>query len=100
MLTTFEDIKQELLTAYDYETLSEDTANEVADSNCPIYYSDIIKEWTELEGEFCDTWQDYPITQMSSITQLMTIDLYNYYYQLAYRAYEEIKTERGELENA
>jgi hypothetical protein len=97
-LTTKEEIKRQMLEDYAPERLTEDTLNEITDNNLPIYYSDIIKEWTALEGEYCDTWQDYPITAMSSITGLMTIDLYNYYYSLAWEAYEEIQAEKATLE--
>lgn len=93
-LSTYNEIKQELLTEYEHAT--EDTCHEIADSNTPVYYSEIISEWQALPSEYSDTWQDYPITAMSSITQLMAIDLYNYYHGLAYRAYQEIQDELEE----
>jgi hypothetical protein len=102
MLTSKEEIKRQMLEDYAPENLTEDTLNEITDNNLPIYYSDIIKEWTALEGEYCDTWQDYPITQMSTITGLMTVDLYNYYYALAWDAFQEIQADKAtqELEEA
>ena len=95
MLTTYEEIKDHLLNEYDREALSENVIHEVADSFCPIYYSEIIKEWQALPSENSDTWQDYPITSDTTITSLMTVDLYEYYYQLADKAYREITEEEN-----
>lgn len=93
MLITYEEIKENLLNDYDKENLTEDVIHEVADNCCPVYYSDIISEWQALPSENSDTWQDYPITRDTTITSLMAVDLYEYYYQLADKAYREITEE-------
>ena len=95
MLTSYEEIKRQLLEDYDRENLNQDTSYEIADNNCPVYYADTIAEWQVLPSEYCDTWQDYGITEKSSIVGLMTIDLFNYYHQLADRAYLEITEEEN-----
>lgn len=99
-LTTYNEIKQELLNEYEHAT--EDTCHEIADSNTPVYYSDIISEWQALPSEYSDTWREHghETTPETTITQLMAVDLYYYYHELAYRAYQEIQDEKeSELEN-
>ena len=72
----------------------EDLLQELADSNTPIYYSDIIQEWTELPGEFSDQWQEMGMAEDATITSLMQTDLYLYYQGEFIAAWEEIKEEQ------
>ncbi len=95
MLTTRNDIQQEILDNWEYleeNKYPEDYLRELADSQTPIGYSDIIKEWTELPMEFSNTWKDYPIQPDSTITSLMATDLFNYYDNLYTEIYNDIKT--------
>jgi hypothetical protein len=98
MLTSYNQIKQEMLDEYD--NLTEDAVHEIADSNCPIYYSEIIAEWQQLPSEYSDTWRDHghEVTPETTITNLMAIDLYYYYLELANKAFAEISVEREDLE--
>jgi hypothetical protein len=73
----------------------EDLLQELADSNTPIYYSDIIQEWTELPTEFSDQWWERSVwAENETITSLMQIDLYLYYQGEFIAAWEEIKEEQ------
>jgi hypothetical protein len=97
MLTPDNDIRQEILDNWQYledSQYPEDYLRELADSQTPIYYSDIIEEWRELPMEFSDTWHDYPIERKTTITSLMATDLFNYYDSRYTQLYSEIKTEK------
>jgi hypothetical protein len=77
-----------------------DAATEYADSWVPVYNSDIIKEWTEMDSEFNDIGAtEYGAT--GGILQLMTVDLfycYSHYYELAINEVEEEEKEKEESE--
>lgn len=99
MLTTYNEIRQEILDNWEYlEELNDngvdDYLNELADSQTPIYYGDIIEEWKELPMEFSNTWKEYPIQPDSTITSLMATDLFNYYNERYSEIYEAVKTEK------
>lgn len=58
-------------------------AHELADSEMPAYYSDIISEWKRLDTQDTDVWHDQAvITKNTTICDLMQIDLYEYYLNL------------------
>ena len=90
-LTTYEEIKEELLN--DWDNISEDDIHQIADGYVPVYYGEIISEWQDLPMEHTDTWQDFGINNDTSIFTLMGYDLFNYYYQLTDKAFSEIKSE-------
>ena len=101
-LTTYSDIKDAILDEWDRiqeNPYPEDTLGEIADGYLPVYYSEITQEWQELPMEYTDTWADFGIGTDSKIYDLMTIDLYNYYRQLASRAYSELSQDK-EQDNA
>ena len=52
MLTTYNEIKAQLLDEWEYT--KEERLHEVAESLAPVYYSDIVKEWQELPSEATD----------------------------------------------
>ena len=89
MLTSYEDIK-EGLAPFQGNDYPEDDLHEYADGLVPIYYSDIVQEWTDLDAEYKDAWQEYGASPDSTIYSLMGIDLFNYYYDLAHRAHAEL----------
>ena len=90
-LETYEYIKQENLSEWD--TITEDDIHQIAEGYVPVYYNEIISEWQELPMEHTDTWQDFGISEDTTIFTLMGYDLFNYYYQLADKAFSEIKEE-------
>ncbi len=96
-LTTFAEMKQEILDnweQFESNQYPEDLLSEFADSACPIYNGDIIKEWQEMPSEFDDSWRDYGDTiEGATITKLMQMDLFNYYHHLARNAYNELADE-------
>ena len=99
MLTTYKEIKAELLD--DWEHITESRLHEYAESNTPVYYSEISKEWQELPAENTDAWKEYGAVYVADTTiyGLMTTDLHLYYMELVQRAFEEITEEKQGQEN-
>jgi hypothetical protein len=98
MLTSYNEIKEELLE--DWEHVTESRLYEYAESNTPVYYSAILKEWQELPSEDTDAWKDYgvAVTAETTIFDLMTADLNIYYQALTERAFEEITKQKEDSE--
>jgi hypothetical protein len=95
-LTSYSDIQEqvrEIVEQLKESAYPEDLLREHADSECPIYYSDIVNEWRELPNEYCDRWQELGLTHDSSITSLMQTDLFLYYQEQFEKAWEDIKEE-------
>jgi len=65
-----------------------------ADTQVPIYYNEIIQEWSDLPAEYRDTWQDTSIDHKTTIYNLMSIDLFNYYYEKTTEILDDIRQER------
>ncbi len=98
MLLTLADAKTELKADWHRfadNQYPQDTLTEYADSACPIYTADTIREWSEMPPEFDDAWQDYTDNSDNSkgIADLMRLDLYNYYSHLYNLAYAELADE-------
>ena len=94
-LTTLSEMKQEILdnwAQFADNAYPEDLLTEFADSALPVYYSDIIQEWQHMPSEFNDSWQEIGVNEIK-ITNLMSMDLFNYYLHLANTAYSEICAE-------
>lgn len=109
MNMNYSDIKQDILDHWEQlqeKAYPEDLLRELADSACPVYYSDIIKDWQEMPNDFTDSWQDFiEPDKDTTIFSLMTADLYNYYEDAYFTIYAEIRhdkeqEESEELENA
>jgi hypothetical protein len=66
-----------------------------AESQLPIYYNEIIQEWTDLPAKYRDTWHDYGTEDNTTIYDLMTRDLYNYYETRTSKILDEIQEERN-----
>jgi hypothetical protein len=103
MYFTDSDIKNDILDHWQElqeKAHPEDLINELAESACPVYYSDIIKDWQEMPSEFNDSWQEngIPTTEQTTIFGLMGWDLYFYYEDAYQRMYAEIKEEKATLE--
>jgi hypothetical protein len=95
MLTTNKDIREEIQDNWEYleeAQYPEDYLDELADSHTPIYYSDIIEQWRDMPSSFNDTWQEFGVNSKTTITDLMAIDLNNYYRTKFNEIYEQIKT--------
>lgn len=60
----------------------EDLLNELAESEVPIFYGEILDEWASLPAEYRDTWTQYGMDEYfleGGIFTLMTVDLRAYY---------------------
>ena len=101
MLTTLDEIKgivRDRWTELKDDPYPEDTLNEWADSEVPIFYGDISAEWCGLPFEDVDAWREFgwdEDLESGGIYKLMTIDLVVYYERLFREAYEHEKTERA-----
>ena len=110
MATAFQrynDIKQELLENYDelieVPSYTEDRVIEYAQSWVPVYYSDIIEEWTkEMPNDFTDSWKEFGASEDSGIMNLMAVDLTVWYEDMGRQAWTEIEEDKAEqeMENA
>jgi hypothetical protein len=102
MKMDYSDIRKEIIEQWeelDNSAYPDDLLTEMADSACPIYYGEIIKDWQEMPNEFSDNWQEFiEPTQETTIFSLMSADLFNYYQSEYTRVYEEIKKEKEEQE--
>lgn len=94
MLTSYNDLAEDLkanLAEIQEAKYPEDYLTEYADGLVPIYYSEILQEWTDLDAEFRDRWHELgEAGPDSTIYSLMAIDLYMYYQQEVERAYYEL----------
>jgi len=95
------DIKSDILDHWDQlAEMAEpsDLINELAESACPVYYSDIIKDWQEMPSEYNDSWQEngIPTTGETTIFSLMSWDLYFYYERQYQTIFSEIKMDKEE----
>lgn len=64
-----------------------------AESEIPIYYNEIIDQWIDLPATHRDTWQDYGTENNTTIYDLMSRDLFNYYTDRTSELLEEIRQE-------
>jgi hypothetical protein len=102
MRMNYSDIKKEL--EENWENLEEnkypeDALREMADSACPIYYHEIIKDWVDMPNQFTDSWQEFiDPTNETTIFSLMSADLF-YFYESEYtRIYNKMKKQKEEQE--
>lgn len=90
--------KTELL---EYPNREDDTLSEIADNLTPIYYLDILSEWTELPMADMDAWKEWGYDanrNEGGIFELMKIDLVIYYLAKVWEYWEEMKSELEEEE--
>jgi|TARA_R110000803_G_scaffold96343_2_gene164491 hypothetical protein len=72
----------------------EDLLHELAESNTPIMYHDIISEWQQMPSEFDNGWQMYGFDESfenGGIYSLMAVDLQLYYESQFLEIWEEVK---------
>lgn len=78
----------------DWLGFTEDSVYQLADSLVPVYYDQIIQEWLQLPMDHQDSWQDTEVSADTAITQLMAIDLFNYYLKAVDLLYYQLKEEQ------
>jgi hypothetical protein len=94
-LTTYGEIKQRIkaeLTQLNVSAYPDDIIRELADSEVPIYYNEIINAWCQLSTDYSDRWkvENY---EGDRITDLMAYDLAIYYSDKFDLAWDEIRKE-------
>jgi len=100
MRFTREEIKKTIEEEWDQlvdDIYPEDRLEEMADGFVPIYYNEIISDWTEMPSEYTDYWKDQydgTIPAEMGITALMATDLYSYYRDTTLDVYKEMKEEK------
>lgn len=102
MRFTDTDIRCEILDNWEQlETSKYDLLTEFADSAVPIYYHDILKDWTEMPNEFTDSWKEQLGGEISDrgIFALMSIDLFTYYLDRYTEIFDEITAQKEQEEN-
>lgn len=85
-MTTYDEImqeiKQEIANGADLESIR-DRNYEYVDNYVPIYNNRIIEEWQDMPGEYDDRgWSEIGMPSDTTITGLMSLDLYLYYSDL------------------
>jgi hypothetical protein len=99
-LTDTNEIREEILDEWEQlenATYPEDIISEMADGAIPIYYNEIVAEWAEMPADYNDTWQDgFSVSGSTTIYNLMTADLANYYRDTYNQIYREILEEKEE----
>ena len=71
----------------------EDELIELVDSDLPIYNSEIVYQWAKLPSEF-ENELIGNVDKGTTIYNLMSFDLYDFYKDVYSQALEEIKEER------
>lgn len=99
-LTTYDAIYAEVKDRKDElfdQIYPEDLLADWADSEVPIYNHEIVNEWTDLDWDCRDQWQEFGVSSESTIYDLMKIDIYLFYRECYTKAWIELQEE---LENA
>jgi hypothetical protein len=104
MLITHEKAKNNILESWEWikdSQYPEDYASEMAQSDVPIYTSEIIREWCELPSEnsnrFSEIRSEISANEIT-IQDLMADDLYLYYQEIYSGALAEILETESESE--
>jgi len=99
-LTTHAEIKAEIMDNLEQlkeNPYPEDLLTELAESNTPIMYHDIISEWQQMPREFDNGWQMYGFDESfdsGGIYSLMAIDLQLYYDSQFLEVWQQVKEEQ------
>lgn len=100
MRFNYQEIKSAILEEWEElieSAYPEDRLTEMAEGFVPIYYGEIIKDWSEMPHEYNDNWKEQYggiIPEEVGITALMTSDLYEYYRDTTTDIYHQIKKEK------
>jgi hypothetical protein len=103
MLTTREEVKSQILGEIDEITKADfviDQIESLADSEVPVYYGQIIEEWTALTNDESNRYEEigYMPDNTTTIYKLMEIDLCLYYKDLFLSVYNEILDENEKVD--
>jgi predicted metalloprotease with PDZ domain len=93
---TLEELIEDVLDAYTIDQIKlspHSYIHQIADDCVPVYNGDRIREWLSLPVESQDVWQDNGHDDGATIVDLMAIDLYYYYFELASLAIDRIMKE-------
>jgi hypothetical protein len=99
---TRDEIKNDLLENWEQissHAYPEDLLQEFSDGYVPIYYHEILKDWTEMPNDYTDRWQEIGSSPEDGIFKLMGWDLWFYYQELTVEIYNEIKDAKEMEEN-
>ena len=101
-MTTYDEIKQEIMQeiakGVDLESIK-DRSYELVDSYVPVYHNRIIEEWQEMPGEYDDRgWAELGMPGDTTITGLMSLDLYMYYNDLVELVLDDLAEELESVE--
>ncbi len=94
-LTTYNEIKERIkdeLEQLKESSYPEDIIRELADSEVPIYYNEIINAWCQLSTVYSDCWK-VDGYEGDRVTDLMAYDLGIYYSDKFLKAWAEIQEE-------
>jgi hypothetical protein len=98
--TIYWELRNNIERLTEYPNKADDLVAEIAEGFVPVYNSDIIKEWTELEADYSDRWKEYGYDanrNEGGIIQLMSIDLIFFYLEVGAEAWAELKVELGQV---
>lgn len=95
MLTTIDEAKskiKDIQSEIEESAYPEDILNSLAESEVPIYYNEIIGEWSQLSLDDVNLWQELGIESIKdkTIEYLMTVSLELYYQRLFSDAYDQL----------
>lgn len=95
MLTTINEAKsliKDIQSQIEETPYPDEILNSLADSEVPIYYNEIIGEWTQLSLDDGNLWQELGIESIKdkTIEYLMTVSLTLYYQRLFSEAYDQL----------
>lgn len=65
---------------------------ELADGLVPVYYNQILEEWTNMPDQYTDRWRELGDQAEAGIFKLMMIDLFIYYEDLLRDEYQNLLT--------
>jgi hypothetical protein len=74
----------------------QDELTQLVDSDLPVYYSEILYQWSKLPSEYEQPLKSNEITEEMNIYSLMSLDLYEYYSDIYAKALDEIQGEKCE----
>lgn len=72
----------------------EDELQGLIDSDLPVYYAEILYQWSKMPSEYEQPLTHAVITNETNIYSLMSFDLFEYYSQTYGEALREIKGEQ------
>lgn len=93
-LTTYDQIYAQVLEEKEQlleSSYPDDLLSEWSDSEVPVYNHEIIAEWTDLDWDCRDQWNELGASPEARIVDLMRIDIYLYYRECYTKAWIELQ---------